>query len=105
MTGSTDVEDERMLSAGRIRRGVGLLVARVRGGDFGSLPVIVGLVIIWTIFQSLNPVFLSSKNLVNLTMQCAAVGTIALGVVLVLLVGRSTCRSDRSPVSRRRSSR
>jgi simple sugar transport system permease protein/D-xylose transport system permease protein len=87
MTGSTDVEDERMLSAGRIRRGVGLLVARVRGGDFGSLPVIVGLVIIWTIFQSLNPVFLSSKNLVNLTMQCAAVGTIALGVVLVLLVG------------------
>jgi len=87
MTGSADVDDERMLSAGGIRRGVGLLVARVRGGDLGSLPVIVGLVIIWTIFQSLNPVFLSSKNLVNLTMQCAAVGTIALGVVLVLLVG------------------
>ncbi|GAA4352511.1 sugar ABC transporter permease [Microbacterium rhizosphaerae] len=87
MTGSTDVDDDRMLSAGAIRRGAGLLVARVRGGDFGSLPVIVGLLIIWTIFQSLNPVFLSSKNLVNLTMQCAAVGTIALGVVLVLLVG------------------
>ena len=87
MTGSADVDDERMLSAGGVRRGVGLLVARVRGGDLGSLPVIVGLVIIWTIFQSLNPVFLSSKNLVNLTMQCAAVGTIALGVVLVLLVG------------------
>ncbi|HET8928955.1 MAG TPA: sugar ABC transporter permease [Microbacterium sp.] len=64
-----------------------LLVARVRGGDLGSLPVIVGVVVIWTVFQALNPVFLSSTNLVNLTMQCAAIGTIALGVVLVLLVG------------------
>jgi simple sugar transport system permease protein/D-xylose transport system permease protein len=64
-----------------------MLVARVRGGDLGSLPVIVGVVVIWTVFQALNPVFLSSTNLVNLTMQCAAIGTIALGVVLVLLVG------------------
>lgn len=64
-----------------------LLVARVRGGDLGSLPVIVGVIVIWTVFQILNPVFLSSTNLVNLTMQCAAIGTIALGVVLVLLVG------------------
>lgn len=64
-----------------------LLVARVRGGDLGSLPVIVGVVVIWTVFQALNPVFLSSTNLVNLTMQCAAIGTIALGVVLVLLIG------------------
>ncbi|MCK1975419.1 hypothetical protein LNK20_22300, partial [Bacillus safensis] len=39
---------------------------RVRSGDLGSLPVIVGLVIIWTVFQTLNPVFLSSNNLVNL---------------------------------------
>lgn len=70
-----------------LRAWVEMLVARVRGGDLGSLPVIVGVVVIWTVFQALNPVFLSSTNLVNLTMQCAAIGTIALGVVLVLLVG------------------
>ncbi|KHK99000.1 ABC transporter permease [Microbacterium mangrovi] len=64
-----------------------LVVARIRGGDLGPLPVIVGLAVIWTVFQTLNPVFLSSTNLVNLTMQCAAIGTIALGVVVVLLVG------------------
>ncbi|WP_414727691.1 sugar ABC transporter permease [Zafaria cholistanensis] len=62
-------------------------VARIRGGDLGALPVVVGLAIIWAVFQALNPVFLSSTNLVNLSMQCAAVGTIALGIVLVLLLG------------------
>ncbi|MBN9191915.1 MULTISPECIES: sugar ABC transporter permease [unclassified Microbacterium] len=75
------------LVTGRVRGSVELLVTRVRGGDLGSLPVVIGLVVIWTVFQSLNPVFLSSTNLVNLTMQCAAIGTIALGVVVVLLVG------------------
>ncbi|TQL40378.1 simple sugar transport system permease protein/D-xylose transport system permease protein [Homoserinimonas aerilata] len=62
--------------------------ARTRGGDLGALPVIVGLAIIWTVFQVLNPTFLSAPNLVNLALQCAAIGTIALGVVLVLLLGQ-----------------
>ena len=64
------------------------LRARVRGGNLGSIPVVIGLVVIWVIFQLLNPSFLSSSNLVNLTLQCAAVGTIAIGIVLVLLVGQ-----------------
>ncbi|MDT0180147.1 sugar ABC transporter permease [Microbacterium sp. ARD31] len=76
-----------MLSSSGLRRAAAAFVERVRGGDLGSLPVIVGLVLIWTVFQAMNPVFLSSTNLVNLTMQCAAIGTIALGIVLVLLVG------------------
>jgi simple sugar transport system permease protein/D-xylose transport system permease protein len=87
MTGPIATDDERMLSPRSLRRGIDVIVARVRGGDLGSLPVVVGLVLIWTVFQTLNPVFLSSRNLVNLTMQCASIGTIALGVVLVLLVG------------------
>lgn len=62
-------------------------MARIRGGDLGAVPVVVGIVVIWTVFQLLNPLFLSSENLSNLTMQCAAIGTIALGVVLVLLLG------------------
>jgi D-xylose transport system permease protein len=70
-----------------VNRWLSMLLSRVRGGDLGSLPVIIGLALIWTVFQILNPVFLSSRNLVDLTMQCAAIGTIALGVVMVLLVG------------------
>ncbi len=80
-------DDGRILGDGGIRGTLDLLLTRVRGGDLGSLPVVIGLVLIGTVFQALNPVFLSSTNLVNLTMQCAAIGTIALGVVLVLLVG------------------
>lgn len=64
-----------------------LIALRIRGGDLGPLPVIAGLVVIWGVFQTLNPVFLSSTNLVNLTMQCASIGTIALGIVVVLLLG------------------
>lgn len=60
---------------------------RVRSGDLGSLPVIVGLVIIWTVFASINPIFLSSSNLVNLLFDCSTVGVIALGIVCVLMVG------------------
>ncbi|MFI6499057.1 sugar ABC transporter permease [Nonomuraea typhae] len=59
-----------------------------RGGDLGVLPVVVGLVVIWTVFQILNPVFLSSRNLVDLTMDSAPVGIMALGIVCVLLVGQ-----------------
>jgi len=62
--------------------------SNIRGGDLGALPVVVGLVIIWTVFQILNPNFLSASNLVNLALQCAALGTIALGVVLVLLLAQ-----------------
>ena len=51
------------------------------------LPVVVGLLVICTIFQSLNPIFLSSANLVNLTLDSCAVGIISLGIVCVLLVG------------------
>ena len=60
---------------------------RVRSGDLGSLPVVVGLALIWTVFQSLNPVFLSSNNLVNLLFDCSTVGVISLGIVCILMVG------------------
>ncbi|KAA9105613.1 sugar ABC transporter permease [Microbacterium rhizomatis] len=84
---TVDFDDNGVLGRTGIRRWLRTLLTRVRGGDLGSLPVVIGLALIWTVFQILNPVFLSSRNLVDLTMQCAAIGTIALGVVLVLLVG------------------
>ncbi len=61
---------------------------RLRQGDIGQIPVVVGLVAIWTIFYILSKgVFLSPFNLVNLTLQMAAVGSISVGIVLVLLLG------------------
>ncbi|MDQ5808816.1 MAG: ABC transporter permease [Actinomycetota bacterium] len=59
----------------------------VRSGDLGSLPIIVGLILIAIIFQSQNDRFLTSGNFVNLMVQGAAFATIAMGVVFVLLLG------------------
>lgn len=62
-------------------------VRRVTGGELGSIPVIVGLVIIWIIFEVLNDAFLSPGNLQDLTLQIAGMGTMSIGIVLVLLLG------------------
>ena len=70
-------------AAGAIRA----FLNRVRSGDLGSLPVVIGLVIIWTVFETLNPVFLSSDNLVNLLFDSSTVGVISLGIVCILIVG------------------
>jgi D-xylose transport system permease protein len=66
---------------------LGAVVQRVRGGDLGALPVVVGLLAMAAIFQSLAPSFLSARNLSNLTLQIVPTGLIALGIVLVLLLG------------------
>jgi len=60
---------------------------RLRSGELGAWPVIIGLVVIWVVFQSLNDRFLTPQNLSNLTLQIAATGTISVGIVLVLLLG------------------
>ncbi|HEX6497890.1 MAG TPA: sugar ABC transporter permease [Micromonosporaceae bacterium] len=60
---------------------------RIRNGELGAWPVVIGLIIIWVIFQLLNDRFLTPQNLSNLALQIAATGTISIGVVLVLLLG------------------
>jgi D-xylose transport system permease protein len=82
-----DRSDERVKHAEGIGGSVRAFWDRVRSGDLGSLPVVVGLAIIWTVFQSLNPVFLAPNNLVNLLFDCSTVGVIALGIVCILVVG------------------
>jgi D-xylose transport system permease protein len=61
--------------------------AGVRGGDLGSLPIVVGLLIIAVVFQSQNSNFLTAGNFLNLIIQAAGIMTIAMGVVFVLLLG------------------
>ena len=82
-----DRADERVKHDAGVGGAVRGFVDRVRSGDLGSLPVVVGLAIIWTVFQSLNPVFLSSNNLVNLLFDSATIGVISLGIVCILMVG------------------
>ena len=59
---------------------------RIRGGDLGSLPIIVGVILIALIFGLVEPLFFSARNFVNLLLQMAGITTIAIGVVFVLLI-------------------
>ena len=60
---------------------------RVRSGDSGALPVILGLVAIVVYFQARNSLFLSAGNLVNLIEQAAWIVTLGMAEVFVLLLG------------------
>jgi D-xylose transport system permease protein len=59
----------------------------VKGGELGSLPIVVGLIIIAIVFQSQNDRFLTSGNFVNLIVQTAPYAVIAMGVTFALLLG------------------
>jgi D-xylose transport system permease protein len=88
MTGAA-AEDPRLVAE---KEGVGGLIAlyrtRVAQGELGQLPVVVGLAIIWAVFWwASHGAFFNPLNMVNLALQMAAVGTIAVGVVFVLLLG------------------
>ncbi|NUB45579.1 sugar ABC transporter permease [Fertoebacter nigrum] len=82
-----DRGDSRVTHATGLGGTIRAFFNRVKAGDLGSLPVVVGLAIIWSVFTALNPIFLSPNNLVNLLFDCSTVGIIALGIVCVLMLG------------------
>src|SRR5713101_45545 len=64
-------------------------VARVRNGQSGVLPVVLGLVAIMVVFEVISPhhVFLSAGNLVNLFQQSAVFMVLAMAETFALLLG------------------
>ena len=61
--------------------------ARVKAGDIGSLPAVLGLLVLCLVFGSMSNVFLTPGNFANLITQAAAVIVIAMGLIFVLLLG------------------
>lgn len=60
---------------------------RVREGESGVLPVVIGLIAICLYFQTQNSLFLSSGNLTNLLVQGSFFMLLGMGEVFVLLLG------------------
>lgn len=60
---------------------------RLRSGDPGALPSILGLVVLAIIFSQVSGRFLSRNNIGNLPGQGAYIAIIAMGLVFVLLLG------------------
>ena len=87
MSTSLDRSDERLTVDSSPRAMLEGFVRRIRSGDLGMMPVIIGLIVIWIVFWAQNPRFLSSRNLVELSLDSATIGMISIGVVLVLLLG------------------
>lgn len=60
---------------------------RIRSGDLGSLPIVLGLIVIVAIFGYLSEgIFFRQRNFVNLLLQMSGITCIAIGVVFVLLI-------------------
>ena len=75
------------LMAGSISEYVRIWLKRIRSGESGALPVILGVIVIVVFFQIKSSLFLSAGNLVNLMTQAAFIITLAMAEVFVLLLG------------------
>jgi len=62
---------------------------RIKGGESGILPVLLGLVVIVVVFQAISPhhVYLSADNIVNIFQQSAVFMVLAMAETWVLLLG------------------
>ncbi|MFB8776189.1 sugar ABC transporter permease [Streptomyces broussonetiae] len=60
---------------------------KMKAGELGSIPVVLGLIIICVVFQSLNSAFLSAQNISDITVTMVGTGMISVGIVFVLLLG------------------
>ncbi|MCX6522870.1 MAG: ABC transporter permease, partial [Actinobacteria bacterium] len=61
--------------------------SRLRSGDLGSLPAILAIVVLVTVFGLSSDTFLTALNFANFLEQAAAVIVIAMAVTFVLLLG------------------
>ncbi len=64
-------------------------VLRVRGGELGAMPAVLGFVVLFVLFSitANNANFLSTRNFANLLTQAAPITLIGVGIVFVLLLG------------------
>ncbi|HUW78271.1 MAG TPA: ABC transporter permease [Candidatus Nanopelagicaceae bacterium] len=72
---------------GSLRDQVEQSLMRLKGGEMGSLPAVLGFVILAILFSSLSPVFLTAINFANFFTQAATLITLSMGLVFVLLLG------------------
>ncbi|MGY1653293.1 sugar ABC transporter permease [Geodermatophilus sp. SYSU D01119] len=63
-------------------------VDKVRGGDLGALPAVLGIIALGLLFFALRPnTFLTPLNISNLLVQAVPITLLAMGLVFVLLLG------------------
>ena len=85
---STDTATQHPTSSDGLRGAFTEYVDRVRGGNLGSLPAVLGLLVLVILFTALQgQTFFSAFNFANLMSQAAMIIVLAMGLVFVLLLG------------------
>src|SRR3954453_15981867 len=81
-------EIETTPGQGGLGEATGAYWDRIKGGDLGSLPAVLGCIVLVIVFGILEPdTFLTEQNFANLINQGAAITVLAMGLVFVLLLG------------------
>jgi D-xylose transport system permease protein len=87
-TQATDVDVTAAGDTDGIGAAMGSYFNRVKGGDVGSLPAVLGLIVLIGLFSALKPeTFFTALNFANLLNQGTAIIVLAMGLVFVLLLG------------------
>jgi D-xylose transport system permease protein len=60
---------------------------RLKAGETGALPAVGGLVVLMIVFSFMHDAFMTERNIANLLTQSAALITLAMALVFVLLLG------------------
>ena len=87
MSTSTQTPDYLQHQGQGISQSLGGWWSKVRGGDMGSLPAILGLIVLVLLFAALRPTFATPLNFANFLTQAAVVVILAMGLIFVLLLG------------------
>src|SRR5215207_2609518 len=73
---------------GGVGEAAGAYWERIKGGDLGALPAVIGALVLVVVFGIMEPdSFLTEQNFANLINQGAAIMVLAMGLVFVLLLG------------------
>lgn len=72
---------------GTFKEQVSQYFSRAKSGDMGSLPAVIGFIVLAILFSVLSPVFLTAINFANFFTQAATLITLSMGLVFVLLLG------------------
>jgi D-xylose transport system permease protein len=84
---ASSVDASAELLAGSVGDYARIWSRRIRSGESGALPVIIGLVAIVIFFWVKSPSFMTPRNLVNLMTQSAFIITLGMAEIFVLLLG------------------
>ena len=85
---TTDVDIPEAGDTAGIKAAAASYFRRVRSGDVGSLPAVLGLIALVILFSALKgDVFFTPLNFANLLNQGAAIIVLAMGLIFVLLLG------------------